>query len=212
MVLKLKDIAKVSSGVTFRSRIEASPKGSVRVVQMRDLGDDNFVHLNESLYIDYAKPKPNQLLKSGDVIFRSRGQTNTAALLQEDVQNTVLAAPLFRVRADAKKVLPEFLLWWINQPSSQSYLASRSEGTMVKMVSIQGLEDLEVSLPALAQQRKIVDVFELFKQEQRLLDEIKERKEKLIQGVLMQMASESREAVSNKPRFDVATSRQAKAT
>jgi len=207
MILKLKDIATVSSGVTFRSRIEASKDGSVRVIQMKDLGDDNFVHLSESIHIDHTKPKSNQLAKLGDIIFRSRGQTNTAALLNEDVKSTIVAAPLFRVRPDIKKVVPEFLLWWINQPSSQSYLASRSKGTMVKMVSKQGLEDLEVNLPSLEQQKKVAEFFSLSMREQQLLEEIKNRKAIYAQGILMQMASESRQTASNKkPDFDAATS------
>ena len=207
MILKLKDIATVSSGVTFRSRIEASKDGNVRVIQMKDLGDDNFVHLDESIHIDLTKPKPNQLAKLGDIIFRSRGQTNTAALLNKDAESTIVAAPLFRVRPNTKNVVPEFLLWWINQPSSQAYLASRSKGTMVKMVSKQGLEDLEVTLPSLEQQKKVAEFFSLSMREQQLLEEIKNRKAIYTQGILMQMASESREATSNKkPGFDPATS------
>jgi len=50
---------------------------------MKDLGDDNFVHLDESIHINHTKPKPIQLAKHGDIIFRSRGQTNTAALLKK---------------------------------------------------------------------------------------------------------------------------------
>ena len=207
MILKLKDIATVSSGVTFRSRIEASRDGDVRVIQMKDLGDDNFVHLSESIHIDRAKLRPNQLARSGDIIFRSRGQTNTAALLNEDAENTIVAAPLFRVRPDIQKVVPEFLLWWINQLSSQAYLASRSKGTMVQMVSKQGLEDLEVNLPSLEKQVKIADFFSLSMREQQLLEEIKNRKAIHTQGILMQMASESREAASNKkPGRHAATS------
>ena len=207
MILKLKDIATVSSGVTFRSRIEPSKDGGVRLIQMKDLGDDNFVHLSDSIRIAHTKPKPNQLAKLGDIIFRSRGQTNTAALLQVDAEDTIVAAPLFRVQADTQKVVPEFLLWWINQPSSQAYLTSRSKGTMVKMVSKHGLEDLEVDLPSLEQQKKIAAFFSLSTREQQLLEELKNRKAIYTQGILMQMASESRQTASNKkPGFDAATS------
>ncbi len=189
MFLKLKDIATVSSRVTFRSRIEVSNDGGVRVIQMKDLGDDNFVHLGESIHIGHTKPKPNQLTKPGDIIFRSRGQTNTAALLQEDAENTIVAAPLFRVRPDITKVVPEFLLWWINQPSSQAYLNSRAEGTMLKMVSKQALEELAVSLPPLAQQYQAAEFFGLSMKEQRLLEAIKIRKMLYAQGILMQIAT-----------------------
>ncbi len=207
MILKLKDIARISSGVTFRSRVEASKDGNVRVIQMKNLGDDNFVHLKESIHIHHSKSKPNQLARLGDIIFRSRGQINTAALLQEEAENTIVAAPLFRVRPDTRKVMPEFLLWWINQPSSQSYLASRSKGTRVKMVSKKGLENLEVNLPSLEQQAKVAEFFSLSMREQQLLEEIKNRKAIYTQGILMQVVSESRQTASNKkPGFHAATS------
>ena len=171
---------------------------------MKDLGDDNRVHLGESTHIDYSRPRPNQLARPGDIIFRSRGQTNTAALLQEDTENTIVAAPLFRVRPDTEMIIPEFLLWWINQPLSQSYLASRSKGTMVKMVSKQSLEGLEVSLPSLKQQTKIVAFLRLSMREQQLLEEIKNRKAIHTQGILMQMVSQSCGAARNKkPGFNV---------
>ena len=174
---------------------------------MKDLGEENTVHLNQAVRVDHTKLKPSQLAMTGDIIFRSRGQTNTAALLQEEVGDAIVAAPLFRVHPNTKKVVPEFLLWWINQPSSQAYLSSRSKGTMVKMVSKQGIEDLEVSLPPLEQQYKIVEFFSLSMKEQRLLEKIKNCKALYAQGILMQMASESRLTASNKkPGFDTATS------
>ena len=189
MILRLKDIATISSGVTFRSRIEASKNGNIRVIQMKDLGDDNLVHLDNSIQIIHPKPRPNQLAKSGDIIFRSRGQTNTAALLQEDVENTIVAAPLFRVQPDIKKVLPEYLVWWINQPASQAYLASRSKGTSVNMVGKQALETLEIKLPPLPQQQKITRIVNLARQEQQILEQIQVCKSAHIQAVLMQMTS-----------------------
>ncbi len=189
MIFKLKELAIVSSGVTFRSRIEPSQKGGIRVIQMKDLGDDNIVHIANSIHIDHSMPKPNQLVKLGDIIFRSRGQTNTAALLEDEIDHAIVAAPLFRVRPDIKKVIPEFLLWWINQPSSQSYLASISKGTMVKMVSKQSLENLAVNLPPLDQQRKIASFFSLAMREQQILESIKNRKAIYTQGILMRMTT-----------------------
>ena len=161
MISKLKKIAKVSFGATFRSRVETSPSGNMRLIQMKDLGGDNLVHLHKTVRVNLSKPKSGQLVRAGDIIFRSRGQTNTAALLNEKAEGVVLAAPLFRVRVNAKKVIPEYLLWWINQASSQNYLRSQAEGTMIKMISKQSLENLVVELPALEQQAAIAKLFSL---------------------------------------------------
>ena len=197
-MLKLKDISTISSGTTFRARIESSTSSNIKVIQMKDLGKDNIVYLDQTIRVADIKPRPNQLAKRGDIIFRSRGQTNTGAILQEDTQDiVVVSAPLFRIRPNTNKVFPEFLLWWINQESSQHYLASRSSGTMGKMVSKQVLEDLTVTLPALAQQQKIAEFFSLSIQEQYLLEAIKNQHALHTQGILMQMAKELRLTASN---------------
>ena len=198
MTLKLKDIATVSFGTTFRSRIMPAASGNLRLIQMKDLGRDNLVHLGQVVRIACAQPKPTQFAQVGDLIFRSRGQTNTAALLQEAAGDAIVAAPLLLIRPNTKRVVPEFLRWWINQPVSQAYLRSRSEGTSLKMVSKQSLEKLAVNLPPVEQQRQAVEFFRLSMQEQRLLEEIKIRKALYAQKILMGMASESCPTASNK--------------
>lgn len=201
MELRLKEIAEISSGVTFRSRIETGNNGGFRVIQMKDLDDDNFVQIKGCIQIKHSTHKPDQILKFGDLVFRSRGQTNTVALLNEEVTDTILAAPLLRLRPNKFKVLPEFLLWWINQPLSQYYLMSRSEGSAVKMVGKSSLENMKVSLPPMEEQIKIAKFFYLSQQEQKLLEELKYRKAILTQGILMLKASESRLTESKKIRF-----------
>lgn len=191
MDLQLKDIATISIGVTFRSRCESSPTGNVRVVQMKDLGDDNIVHLDSSMRMDFVNLKKNQLAQKNDIIFRSRGQVHTAAIIVENIEDTIVSAPLFRIRADSKRVSAEYLLWWINQMSSQCALSKNLQGSSVMMIDKKTLENLVVTLPTLEQQEKIAQLFALSKQEQSLLEGIKECRAKHIQGVLMHMVHNS---------------------
>ena len=61
---------------------------------------------------------------------------------------------------------------------------------MVKMVSKQGLENLEINLPSLERQAKIAEFFSLSVREQQLLEAIKNHKAIYTQGILMQMTAE----------------------
>ena len=187
---RLADVADVSTGASFRTRLYWSQGGNCKVIQMSDLGDDNLVNLNFCMQIDLVRLNPDQLVKRGDLIFRSRGQTTTAALLDNETENTIVAAPLFRIRPKPDKVVPEFLHWWINQPFSQGHFHSRSMGTMLKMVRMRDLEELEVTYPSLEQQQKIIEFLSLSMEEQRILEEIKYRKSKIARGIVMKMVSE----------------------
>ena len=185
----LNGITDVFIGVTFRSRIETVPDGNLKVIQMRDLKEDNLVHLDKAIRVDHPIPRRSPLAQRGDIIFRSRGQTYTAALLDCEVrEDVIVASPLFLIRPNKKKVCPGYLLWWINHPSSQTYFKSRAGGTMVRMVSKPSLEALKVSLPPLEQQRNIAQFFNLFVREQNLLKELRKNKARRIQETLMQVA------------------------
>jgi restriction endonuclease S subunit len=132
--------------------------------------------------------KKHHLVKSGDIVFRSRGQVTTAAILIEDPGPAVVSAPLLRIRVDQNVVLSDYLVWYINHPSSQALLASRAKGTSLKMISKQALESLEVTVPPIEKQRAIAELAALANEEQRLLKKITGCRSDYTSTKLMQLA------------------------
>lgn len=183
-MVRLKDVATVAMGVTFRSRIERVLAGDVKVIQMKDLDNNDCVNLFDTSRVDYPNLKTRHLAQSGDIIFRSRGQAFRAALLNEETANTIISAPLFRIRPNPNYVIPEYLLWWINQPVSQTYFSTVSKGTSVKMISKEGLENLQVKLLPLMKQRLIVQYTHLVADENRLMEQIKKHRNLLVHGMI----------------------------
>ena len=165
---------------------------------MKDLGSDNLVHTDALTRVARRDAKPAQLVRAGDLVFRSRGQNQTVALLAEEPEATMVAAPLLRIRPDPRSVVPEYLFWWVNQPSSQRYLASNAKGTSIPMVSKQAMENLEVVLPPMDKQAKIAEIFRLACEEQRLAAELVQARTRHIHGILSQIAQGRRQAGCNR--------------
>ena len=182
----LGQVATVQMGFPFRSRVEPDPAGSVAVVQMKDVDEDNFLHAEGAVRVRLPEPKPHHLIKAGDLIFRSRGQTNSAALVATDIGTAVLAAPMLLIRPVT--VLPAYLLWYINLPATQAFLAAQSEGTSVRMISKAALEALELPVPDRRRQQLIIEMAELALSEQRLLLMIAEARRRLVDGLLKRYA------------------------
>jgi len=150
MKVKIKNIATVQMGYSFRSRLEASRGGGVAVIQMKDLLQNNTVGCDSLLKTDLETVKDHHLVQEGDLVFRSRGHITTTSVLLEDPGKAIVAAPLIRIRVrQPDKILPEYLNWYISQRDAQVFLTSRAKGTVQKMISKQALEDLEVSLPSM---------------------------------------------------------------
>jgi restriction endonuclease S subunit len=189
MQAKLKSIASIQMGYSFRSRLERDPKGNVSVIQMKDLTEDNRLNNQGLVLIEMADLKEHHRVKPHDLVFRSRGQTNTVALVDSDCKAAVIAAPLLRIRADKKLVLPAYLCWFINQPTSQALLQSKATGTAMRMIGKPTLEELDILLPSLNIQERIVALEKLSHEEQRLMRELTTKKRRLMGGFLMTLAS-----------------------
>lgn len=176
-------------GFPFRSRLEHDAAGAVAVVQMKDIDEANLLHVEDVVRVDLADIKEHHLIRQGDLVFRSRGRTNSVALVSADVGPAVLAAPMLLIRP--VNVLPAYLLWYINLPATQAALAAQAEGTSVRMISKAALEALEMPVPSRRKQQLIVEAADLATMEQRLLDRIARERKRLADGVLLQYARNS---------------------
>lgn len=185
---KLAELATIRMGYPFRSRIEPVRDGDLAVIQMRDI-DENRVRLEDALRIVLPDGWADHALHAGDLLFRSRGQSNGAALVPEGLGMAVASAPLVRIRP--RRVLPEYLAWFLNSPAAQAQLASVAEGTSVRMISTGSLGAVEIPLPPESVQHRIAEAAVLVDQEQTLMALIASRRLRLSTHLLLQRARQT---------------------
>lgn len=188
----LLDIAEVRMGYSFRSRLEVDAEGDVAVIQMKDIDDSNLLHPEGLARIQMPDLKDRHIVQEGDLMFRSRGESNSASLVGGSLGRAVLAAPMMLIRLKVDAVEPAYLQWFINQPVTQAALASQAAGTAVKMIGKAALEQLEVAVPPLDDQRRIVEIGQLAAREAQLMRELMGRRKALIEGILMRKAQGAR--------------------
>lgn len=180
----LGELAFTQLGYSFREGIRPDPAAPVRVVQMRDLGDDHIVDLENADRVD-LDPPANQWLLRGDVLVRSRGESVTSAIVDVDVGAVIAAAPLLRIRVTSPGILPKYLNWIINQEPSQTYFAKNIEGSNVKMISRRALEGLPIEVPPIEQQERVAQLAGLAAREKRLVEVIGKHRDELLSHVML---------------------------
>ena len=187
--MKLKSVTDIQMGYSFRSRLEPEDDGDVAVIQMKDLLDDNTVCCENAIRVYMDSIKETHLVQKGDLVFRSRGNVSTTAILNEEPGRAIIAAPLFRIRVTKKdKVLPEYLNWYISQRSAQKFLTSRAIGTSQVMISKDAVGEMDVEIPSLDRQKKIVELAWLMNRERDLVHKLVEKREQYISSILTQYA------------------------
>jgi phosphohistidine swiveling domain-containing protein len=183
----LKDIASVQMGYSFRARLESRDTGTVAVIQMKDLSDDNRVDCTALVKVEMDIPSEHHLVKPGDLIFRSRGLVSTAAIIEKDPGIAVVAAPLLRIRIINNNILPEYLKWFISQAPAQIFFDSQAKGTAQKMISKEALERLEVYIPPLDRQRTIITMASLLEKEQQILKMLADKRKQYVSTILIRL-------------------------
>lgn len=186
----LSDYAELDGGFSFRGKIEATPGENLPVVQMKDLTDDNRVSLEHAIHVHHNLYDDKFILRQGDLVFRSRGKTPEVALVEEAIEEALLVAPLVRIRP-GDRVLGEYLRWVINREDSQNFLKGHMRGTASKMVSKQSLSELPIEVPSLDRQQEIVALINAAWREQKLYQQIAEKRGKFSNDWLMRLVKGS---------------------
>lgn len=178
-------------GVTLRGRdaTRTVEGGSCRLIRISDVSQDG-----TWTNTDFAKIEPaerirdDHFLRAGDVLFPNRGTRTTAIAFREEQPRVIAGAQFFVLRPQEASVLPEYLAWFLRTEDSARHFEGRRKGTYVQIVERRDLEELELPLPPLEMQRKIVEVAALAVEERLLCDRLAVLKAKYINCRLLEMA------------------------
>jgi hypothetical protein len=183
---KLSAICDVQSGYTARSGLKPAPEGGVPIVQLRDLrGEADFDPSSATAY-PLGPSFERYWASSGDLLFRSRGERNTAVVVASASKAAAVAVlPLIVLRPNKDLVDSRYLAWFINQPATQHYFDTCAHGTAMRMIPKACLDDLQVELPDLHTQKLIVEIDALARREQALAHELADKKLELTRFALL---------------------------
>tara|TARA_R110000787_G_scaffold88103_12_gene187272 strand:- start:3331 stop:3939 length:609 start_codon:yes stop_codon:yes gene_type:complete len=189
--MKLTDVCGIQMGYTLRGRVEPVASGGVRVIQMGDFSSDGRIEPDALACLPLEKNVDRYLVGAGDVLFRSRGERNTATALDDEFGEPALAAsPLIVLRPKKRKIEPAYLAWALNQRRAQGHFDSWARGTRLRMVPKASLDELEIDLPDLATQRLIVEVERLATRERHLVEVATEKRKALLDVLLARRAGQ----------------------
>lgn len=176
------------SGYSFREKIEHNPNGDVGILQMKDIKDNylSFDYQNIDKVSDFIF-KDKFYLQKNDILFVSKGVNNFAIAIEDIHFKVVPSATFFVIRVDEKKVIPEYIVWYINQKEAQNYLNEKKAGTYVPNLNKQDIMELPIKVPSLKTQKAIAKTAVLLNREIEILEKIKTNRKELIQNQLLKL-------------------------
>lgn len=182
----LNEFTAIQTGYTLRGRLEPIERGGVPVVQMGDVSLRGLEPSSLARMAGYGI-SDRYFARSGDVLFRPRGDQTIAVPVPEKLKEPLLIIlPLIILRPDRNIIMPEYLSWTINQYPAQRYFDESAHGTNMRMIPKSSLERLNLNIPDISSQERIVRISALSDRESALLNVLAEKKRQLVNFALLE--------------------------
>lgn len=162
MLVKMKDICtKVGSGATPKGGNNAYIKTGITLIRSQNIHDFYFSHDGLAHINDEQAAKLNGVrLEEDDVLLNITGDSVARAC---KVDNSVLPARVNQhvciVRGDKRKVLSSYVLYYL-QMKKPELLMMASSGATRNALTKGMIEELELDIPSLQEQKKIVSLLD----------------------------------------------------
>ena len=182
MVKPLSHIAQIKSGSFFR----AGNTGDVLLYNIADFSETGKLTRPPKAVLPLAEVPEKALLQPGDVLFAAKGPKNFAWHYPGLERPAVASSSFYVIRLKNTEVLPEYLAWYLNQPSIIRRLKRKAEGTSMPLIRMEHLKNLPVVIPSPAHQKTIIAAQQAAWREQEILDRLQNLKNQLYQTLLWQ--------------------------
>lgn len=133
----------------------------------------------------YKVVEPRQFVYIADT--SRRGDKIAIALLEED--NKIIVSSIYTVFEvkDKQELLPEYLMMWFRRPEFDHYARFKSHGSAREIFSWEEMCDVELPIPPIEQQQKIVAEYEAITRRIRLNEQIIAKLEETAQALYRKM-------------------------
>lgn len=178
--MRLDEVATVRTGAVIgRKRAENGTQSSIhyKMLNLKCIATDGYIDLNFAEdYYAKEELKPEYFSQNGDVLIRL-SFPYTSVLIDEKTCGFVIPSHFAIIRADRKRALPEYILWFLRRDSSYQQIVQNSSGsTALGTISSGFIASLDIQVIPKDKQKAIGQLLILANKEQELLTRLAKEK------------------------------------
>lgn len=181
-MIRLGDIAEIRTGFPFRKGVKPSDSGQYRLVQIKDISDDQLSFANLMLF-DSNEIRKEHILDRGDVLLVARGERNRAVVFEGE-HKAVVGLQFVVISPKRTELNSYYLACVLNQPTTQNYLRQQAMGSHTLFIPTRAIFNLDVPDYPLSFQQTVGKIYELSLHERRLTAELNQKRIQLLEAKL----------------------------
>ena len=181
--MKLKELVDVKIGLSLerkKANIASTNIIDYKALTLKSLSNPNsFDDLSYDMFIAESEIGAQYLTKENDVIVRLRSPNHAVFINNKNAGLVVSSLMAIATNIYPNVLDSRYLAYYLNSQYIQNQLVKNTQGTSIPMIKIADLLELEISLPPIERQKKIVTHIDTANQEIDLLYKLIHEKSKL---------------------------------
>ncbi|EKE21703.1 MAG: hypothetical protein ACD_7C00153G0006 [uncultured bacterium] len=173
----LSDVAEVVSGYSFRGAIQEEKDSDIFLIQAKDTRNGLSITENDLKKISDLN-YGDKFVENNDVVMGARGFFSATCI--NSSKKIIGSSSVYIIKPDQKKVLSKYLTIYLNSKMGQAEIKKYETGSTIKTILIGDLKNIRIKIPALDEQKKIIELYENIQRQNKIL----ERKKIINQNIL----------------------------
>lgn len=195
--MKLNQIVdKIHTGQII-SRVEAKEEVGDPVLEIRKVLVPRAISNGRVNHDDLGEVKLKKLVdedkitQSGDIVLKLSTPYDAAYIKEEDAGLVVPSFCLIIRGIDERKTIAKFIMSYVNSGYIRNVLKSKVSSISIPVLKLGDVKDLEIPVISIEKQELIANAYELSGQKQRLLREMIDNEQVIMESIIMAAAREN---------------------
>ncbi len=157
--VKKQELGTVTSIFRGKAVSHKDPTGSIGVVNISNIGEYEIDYSGLDHLEEEERKITNYLLKDGDLLIPARGTAIRVAIFKEQAYPCIASSNVIVIRAIDESLSTTYLKLFFDSPLGRKMLITRQQGTSVMNISYKELNNIEIPLPSIEEQKQISDTY-----------------------------------------------------
>ena len=153
---ELGTVATIFRGKTVNKTV---PTGNIAVVNISNIGEYEIDYAGLDHLDEEERKVSNYLLQDGDLLIPARGTAIRVAIFKEQPYPCIASSNVIVIRATDESLSTVFLKLFFDSPLGRKILVSRQQGTAVMNISYKEINNIEIPLPSVEEQKSIAEEY-----------------------------------------------------
>lgn len=157
--VKKQELGTVASIFRGKAINRKDPNGSIGVVNISNIGEYEIDYAGLDHLEEEERKVTNYLLKDGDLLIPARGTAIRVAIFKEQSYPCIASSNVIVIRAIDESLSTTYLKLFFDSPLGRKMLVTRQQGTAVMNISYKELNNIEIPLPSIEEQKQISEIY-----------------------------------------------------